>query len=175
MVSSYSTSIMALVHARQLSSYKSRQSPTSEALLVSVHTMPSRAGLAPGKLLFAEDEMQILNSILSSSISTRKMSQPHKSDVLKHIESCIAFHLAGHGISDPIHPSKSCLLPEDCVGNPLRVVDLTSLKLFKKAPWLPFLSACSTGESQSNALQDECIHLASACRLAGFPHVVGSL
>ena len=49
----------------------------------------------------------------------------------------------------------------------------TNLSIF--SPFLAFLSACGTGRIKTNELLDENVHLISACQLAGFRHVVGTL
>lgn len=43
------------------------------------------------------------------------------------------------------------------------------------APFLGYLSACSTSTNQVESLADEPIHLANACQLAGFRHMVGTI
>ncbi|KAM4061046.1 caspase [Hirsutella rhossiliensis] len=43
------------------------------------------------------------------------------------------------------------------------------------SPFLAYLSACSTGANEVEGLAEETIHLISACQLAGFRHVVGTL
>ncbi|KAH7124631.1 CHAT domain-containing protein [Dactylonectria macrodidyma] len=178
-VSSYSPSIKALIYARRNTMQKDLSHASKTTLLVSMRTTPQHPDPKvpkPGDLRFAEEEIQILGNLLSSSTSkAKKLEEPCKGDVLGSIDTCTIFHFAGHGISDPLDPSKSCLLLNDWVGNPLTVEDLTELKLYRKSPWLAYLSACSTGESQAENLQDEAMHLVSACQLAGFPHVVGSL
>ncbi|KAL3294475.1 TPR domain-containing protein [Colletotrichum asianum] len=174
-VSSYSTSIKALLQSRQNSVRNIRRGTSHKACLVSVRTTPSQGNLEPSDLEFAEQEIQTINSLLSPAVPTTLLSQPEKDDVLLRLESCTAFHFAGHGITDSLDPSKSSLLLNDWVKNPLTVEDLTALRLFEKSPWLSYLSACSTGDNQAERLQDESIHLVSACQLAGFPHVVGSL
>ena len=42
-------------------------------------------------------------------------------------------------------------------------------------PFLAYLSACSTGANEAKDLDDEGISLISACQLAGFQHVIGTL
>lgn len=49
------------------------------------------------------------------------------------------------------------------------------LRLQENSPFLGCLSACSTGVNEADNLIDEGIHLVSACQLAGFRHVVGTL
>ncbi|CAH0043471.1 unnamed protein product [Clonostachys solani] len=53
--------------------------------------------------------------------------------------------------------------------------DLLDLKLYKRAPFLAYLSACNTGYISSEGLPDEGLHLISSCQVAGFRHVIGTL
>lgn len=174
-VSSYSTSIKSLLQARQNSARKTSCRVVNEACLVSMSTTPPSFDMSPVDLDCAEEEIGRLESLLYPDTPTTILNQPKKSEVLKQLETSTTFHFAGHGISNPTDPSKSCLLLEDWVENPLTVEDLTALKLFDKSAWLAYLSACSTGENRAEGLLDESMHLASACQLAGFPHVIGSL
>jgi tetratricopeptide (TPR) repeat protein len=174
-ISSYSPSIKSLVYARQNAMYKSLDDASQKALLVSMRTTPGNSDLNPCDLRFAEEEVKLLDTLLPPSTSRVKVQQPHRGDVLDSLSTCTIFHFAGHGISDPLDPSKSCLLLDDWVKTPLTFENLAELRLYLKSPWLAYLSACSTGANQAANLQDEVIHLVSACQLAGFPHVVGSL
>lgn len=170
-ISSYSTSIKTLIYARQKSGKKSSKS----ALLVSMPETPSGDGQTQGDLTFVEKEIQLLDDLLRPSVSTRRLRNPRKADVLRSVEASTVFHFAGHSVPHFDNPAKSSLLLDDWLENPLTVEDLTSLKLSGKSSWLAYLSACSTGENKIEHLQDEAIHLVSACQLAGFAHVVGSL
>lgn len=78
-------------------------------------------------------------------------------------------HFACHGYSDLDNPSASYLLLAD---RPLSVTDLTHMRLPNAE--LAFLSACTTARA-GTALPDEPIHLAAACQLAGYRHVIASL
>ncbi|UZP40196.1 hypothetical protein NXS19_008012 [Fusarium pseudograminearum] len=169
-VSSYSPSIKALIHARE----KSKKRVPESAVLISMSTTPSCPSHIPGDLAFARQEVEMLKDILPKTISRTEFDKPRKQEVMRGVRDSSIFHFAGHGISNITTPSNSCLLLEDWVRNPLTVKDLTSLRLSDCA-WLAYLSACSTGENQIEQLQDESIHLVSACQLAGFRHVVGSL
>ncbi|KAK4228967.1 hypothetical protein QBC38DRAFT_453782 [Podospora fimiseda] len=64
--------------------------------------------------------------------------------------------------------------------------DLVSLKLHEprmtergtkllSPPFLAYLSACSTGSNKVEGLEDENLHLMTACQLAEFRHVIGTL
>jgi CHAT domain-containing protein len=81
-------------------------------------------------------------------------------------------HFSCHGESDLSDPSASHLLLADYRTRPLTVLDLTGARLQEAE--LAFLSACSTARTGNN-LPDEPIHLAAACQLAGYRHVIASL
>jgi CHAT domain-containing protein len=49
------------------------------------------------------------------------------------------------------------------------------MNLREHAPFLAYLSACGTGEIRDERFFDESIHLISACQIAGFRHVIGTL
>lgn len=169
-ISSYSSSIKALVYARQNAVQKDLGTSAHRAVLVSMRKTPGVSDL-----LCAEQEIEVIDRIVPLTVHRESLVQPRKREILKALGTCTIFHFAGHGRSHPLDPSKSCLLLQNWRDDPLTVKDLAGLKLHTKSPWLSYLSACSTGESEAEQLQDETIHLVSACQLAGFPHVVGSL
>jgi tetratricopeptide (TPR) repeat protein len=78
-------------------------------------------------------------------------------------------HFACHGIQDITDPSAGLLLLHD---GPLRITEIARLRL--DAAEFAYLSACqtSTGGIQ---LSDEAITLATAFRLAGYRHAIGTL
>jgi len=85
------------------------------------------------------------------------------------------FHFAGHGVTNPTDPSKSCLYTKD---SPLYVEKLVRVGMYERFPLLAYLSACSTGVNVVNGkagLGDEGIHVMGALQLAGFVGVVGAL
>ncbi|ENH72101.1 hypothetical protein FOC1_g10006466 [Fusarium oxysporum f. sp. cubense race 1] len=168
-VSSYSPSVRALLHARRHSG-KARHSMTHQALLVSMKTTTGCS-----KLSVAKREVKKLERILPASMAKVKLEQSCSNDVLKGLNECSIFHFAGHGKTDLSDASKSSLLTNDWKENTLTVEHLINLNLNKTSPWLAYLSACSTSRSHSPDLQDEAIHLVTTCQLAGFQHVIGSL
>jgi CHAT domain-containing protein len=143
------------------------------ALLVVMRETP---GLSFNSVLpFAEDEVAMLKQLCLSLQLEAVEPQRLKDDVLARLRTCKIFHFAGHGQSNPCEPSQSCLLLEDWKDNPLTVGDLRDHRLQETSPFLGYLSACSTGANEADRLSDEGIHLVSACQLAGFRHVVGTL
>ncbi|KAF3314448.1 hypothetical protein TWF173_004791 [Orbilia oligospora] len=141
-----------------------------EALLVSMNRTPGHPDLE-----YAAEEVNALVSLLPSQITTTKLERPSKQAILDGLKSCSIFHFAGHGESNPSDPSKSSLLVSDWQENPLTVDDLIESDFRQQSPLLAYLSACSTSNNSAEKLQDEAIHLVTACQLAGFKHVVGSL
>ena len=98
-----------------------------------------------------------------------------KQDCLALLQTCKVFHFAGHGQLNMSEPSRSCLLLEDWEHDPLTMAYLRDSRLQESAPFLAYLSACSTGTSLEASLLDECIHLVSGFQLGGFRHVIGTL
>ncbi|KAI5781916.1 CHAT domain-containing protein [Geopyxis carbonaria] len=173
-VSSYGTSIKALLYAQRNSTRQetSLDPAPEKVVLVSMSQTP---GLKP--LAGADTEIAALESLLPPTIQTSKHTNPFKAQLIDSIKDCSIFHFAGHGESHPADPSRSKLLLSDWQSDPLTVQDLVALKLHEHPgpPLLAYLSACSTGVNQELKLLDEGIHLMGACQLAGFRHVVGSL
>ncbi|CAH0057206.1 unnamed protein product [Clonostachys solani] len=172
-MSSYASSIKGLIYGRLHRLDKPTRPPSGHAILVAMRKTPdlSMNGILP----FAAAEVEMLNDLCPSLRLKPIKPTLRKEDVLKHLHSCRIFHFAGHGRSDPMEPSQSCLLLEDWKTKPLTVGDLRDHKLQENPPFLGYLSACSTGANEADRLADEGIHLVSAFQLAGFRHVVGTL
>ncbi|KAK6544679.1 hypothetical protein TWF694_001365 [Orbilia ellipsospora] len=166
-ISSYSPSVKALLYARQ-NSRANNSSATSKALLVSMDTTPKNSDLR-----FAREEVRMLEGILP--ISKEILERPCRKAILDRLSECEIFHFAGHGESNPVDPSKSALLVSDWEDNPLTVEHLIGLDFRAAPPLLAYLAACSTSDVGTEGLENETLHLVSACQLAGFRHVVGSL
>ncbi|MEU1940549.1 CHAT domain-containing protein [Streptomyces coeruleorubidus] len=81
-------------------------------------------------------------------------------------------HFACHGYSDPDNPSDSHLALHDHDRAPLRVLDLSRLRL--RNAEFAFLSACDTARTTAR-LSDEALHPLAAFQIAGFSQVVGTL
>ena len=171
-VSSYTSSVKALLHGRRRKHRKTEGSSLLNALLVVMPDTPSQSDLQ-----FAVDETAMLESLCPSlHMNPIWPLQRTREEILKHIRSSTIFHFAGHGLSNPLEPSESCLLLKDWQTDPFTMSDLRGLRLQDSAPpFLAYLSACSTGANEAEDLDDEGINLISACQLAGFRHVIGTL
>jgi CHAT domain-containing protein len=149
--------------------------------------MPTTPGCKP--LYHAEREVKAVGESLAPALASAAviLHKPNKAAVIQALQNgTTIMHFAGHGRSDPADPLESALLVQDWKQDPLTVKDLLALKLherkqnggaevFSRAPFLAYLSACSTGSNKVDDLLDEGLHLMSACQLSGFRHVVGSL
>ncbi|XTI84522.1 hypothetical protein V2W45_1368629 [Cenococcum geophilum] len=172
-MSSYASSVKALVYGRRNPVRQPGAGQSEDAVLIA---MPETPGMpANGILPFAANEVEMLNGLCPSLHLKPNKPLPRRDDVLKSLQTCKIFHFAGHGRSDPIEPSQSCLLLEDWKTKPLTVADLRDHRLQGNLPFLGYLSACSTGANLVHKLADEGIHLVSALQLAGFRHAVGTL
>ncbi|RYP43130.1 hypothetical protein DL770_011836 [Monosporascus sp. CRB-9-2] len=172
-MSSYASSVKALIYGRRHHIRKPAGPLSDHALLVAMRDTPGMS--TNGVLPYAADEVKMLEHLCPSLQLKPIIPTLRKDDVLKHLQACRIFHFAGHGQSDPMEPSQSCLLLEDWKSNPLTVEDLRNRRFQENPPFLGYLSACSTGANEAARLADEGIHLVSAFQLAGFRHVVGTL
>ena len=80
-------------------------------------------------------------------------------------------HFACHYAANPANPSASILGMGDYQTEPLTVMDLTHLRL--DGAELAVLS--TSASAHTGAFRDEPIHLAAACQLAGYRHVIATL
>ncbi|KAH8197949.1 hypothetical protein TruAng_007899 [Truncatella angustata] len=166
-VSAYAASLRAFVVSRTHSSQVDLRAQ-HKAVLVGMPTTPGY-----GSLPFATEEIRKLKDICPRlGLKPVELERPSKVDVMSHLADCSIFHFAGHGLSNPLDPSESGLMLEDGL---LTVTDLQDKCYRNHGPFLGFLSACLTGANDMDALIDEGIHLISACQLAGFRHVIGTL
>ncbi|KAI1329835.1 hypothetical protein F5Y16DRAFT_364804 [Xylariaceae sp. FL0255] len=169
-ISSYSASVRALVHSRQnrlAAAIPDEPGEPGKIVLVGMEKTPGQSTLR-----FVLQEIQELEKLWDFSQLRVIKPQPCRNDVLSAIKECKIFHFAGHGYSNPSDPSLSSLLLRD---DSLTVASLIDTNLKSHRPFLAYLSACGTGQVKHNELLDEGLHLISACQLAGFQHVVGTL
>ncbi|GAA1092840.1 CHAT domain-containing protein [Streptomyces javensis] len=178
-VSSYTTTIRALHHARR---HLTSTPTVSRSLIVAMPTTPGvrgrldhvseeaalLCGLLPEPTLLMESDTEA-DDMTAPGPETR----PTKARVLKTLSDCGIVHFACHGAHDPDDPSQSLLLLHDHERDPLTVASLAEIRM--DSAQLAYLSACRTAFMGSVELIDEAIHLTSAFQLAGFPHVIGTL
>lgn len=168
-ISSYSSSLRSLMFTWQNLRDKEPEDRNNPMVLVS---MTRTEGLK--SLQFVADEVKGIQAVLEDSLEISQLAEPCKRDVLEALETCNIFHFAGHGASVIDNPDRGSLYLNDWRLDPLTVRDILRLKLHLRAPWLAYLSACSTGTNQANELRDEGVHLVAAFQLAGFQHIIGS-
>ncbi|KAI1104103.1 CHAT domain-containing protein [Jackrogersella minutella] len=166
-ISSYSSSVKALIHSRQNRSKDKMPWGSEDIVLLGMEKTPGHSALQ-----FVSQEMKELERLFDSTQLQVSRPQPFRQDVLDAIRNCKIFHFAGHGLSDPLDPSRSALILSD---EPLTVTSLFETNLRGRKPFLAYLSACGTGQVRHDGLVDEGLHLVGACQLAGFQHVVGTL
>lgn len=165
-VSSYIPSLKALSYSRQKAENQLLQN--SEILIVSMPKTPGQKDLP-----HVAEEVIALDHIIPGSFSKLILETPSKDDVQQKIRTSQAVHFACHGTTNLSNPSKSQLLMRDWRQDAFTVTDIIALKL--ENPQMVYLSACCAASNRVESLLDEGIHIAGACQLAGFPHVVGTL
>ncbi|KAK2125423.1 CHAT domain-containing protein [Fusarium oxysporum II5] len=171
-VSSYSSSIKALLETRARSSWLPQQSKDN-AVLIGMSNTPGCSTLH-----YAIKEVQkIANLFATYGFTSTVLSngRAQKQSILQLLKTCAMFHFAGHAMEDPLNPLHSALLLHDKEKDPMTVESLLEVNLSERSPFLAFLSACRTGSVTLSRFQDESIHLVAAYQLAGFRHVIGSL
>ena len=166
-ISSYSSSIRALIQSQQRHLRVKVAPEVNKAVLVGMEMTPDH-----NHLRHVPEEIAKLNRLCRSMQLDVTIPQVCQDDVLSALRDCRIFHFAGHGLTHPSDPSKSSLILSD---GSLTVASLFELNLHNRTPFLAYLSACGTGEIKHDKLTDEAIHLISACQLAGFRHVIGTL
>jgi len=166
-MSSYGPSIKAIIHGRRR---RITPSAPAQVLLVAMQDTPEHS-----RLPFSVKEVMMLRDLCTLIGFNPIEPGRSKQDVISHLPNCKIFHFAGHGHTDTTDPSRSSLLLDDWRSDPLTVATLLETNLREGSPFLAYLSACGTGQIKDNKSMDESIHLISACQLAGFRHVIGTL
>ncbi|KAK4870149.1 hypothetical protein LT330_005203 [Penicillium expansum] len=169
-ISSYSSSVKAIIQGRQQVSEMSVLRAPANAVIVSMQRTPKQEPLP-----FASVETDTVLAICKAMGLSQLQPQPYKPSVLSALADCRIFHFAGHGSTHPSEPLHSQLLLEDWESQPLTVESLLEVNLSSNPPFLAYLSACGTGQLLDERSMDENIHIASAYQLAGFRHVIGTL
>ncbi|KAE8336265.1 CHAT domain-containing protein [Aspergillus arachidicola] len=166
-ISSYSSSVRALTQSRQ-------QQTSTKTKEVAISRKPEKAVLlGMPELQYASREIEILDGLCRSMELQVCKPPPCREDLLAALKDCDIFHFAGHGRTDLLDPLNSALILLN--GEVLTVASLLETNLHSHHPFIAYLSACGTGQVNRNELIDESLHLISACQLAGFQHVIGTL
>lgn len=166
-ISTYATSLRSITYSRR---QQLPQRSVRDLVLVAMENTPGQSSLAN-----AEKEIAAVKEFSRSLQVKSQYPRRQKGEVQKALENCTIFHFAGHGSTHPSQPLRSHLLLEDHETDPLTVESLLDMKLHRLGPFLAYLSACGTSQSLDDHSLDENIHLSSACQLAGFRHVIGTL
>ncbi|KAF9774467.1 hypothetical protein IL306_007545 [Fusarium sp. DS 682] len=169
-MSSYSSSIKAIIRSRSRAGLDAIQSGTERALLVSIERTPGYSSLPS-----ADREITLLRPTCKTKGFEVVEPKSFKNDIVSQLPRCKVFHFAGHGSTNLRDPSQSSLMLEDWQKDPLTVSTLFDIDIQQYSPFLAYLSACGTGQIAHEKFLDESIHLISAFQLAGFRHVIGTL
>ena len=167
-VSSYSSSVKTIVRSRRTQSSTPKR--PDKALLIAMKTTPGNS-----ELPHAVKEVEMIHHLCKSTGIESFLPLQRKQDLISHLSVCQIFHFAGHGRVSESNPLQSSLLLRDSSSDQLTVEDLLDLNLQDRSPFLAYLSACGTGQIGEKEYLDESLHLISACQLAGFRHVIGTL
>ncbi|MFC9292931.1 CHAT domain-containing protein [Streptomyces sp. NPDC057011] len=173
-VSSYSPTLRALVHAR-------RPVPVGQAPASLIVSMPHTPDASP--LPYAEDEALRVHGLLPRpELLLHRPPQggsagpAHREPSLEQVRSGLSratiAHFACHGAAVMEDPAQSRLLLVDHRTRPFTVTELTGMRVGE--PDLAYLSACATAFNGDVALIDESIHLAAGFQIAGFRNVVAT-
>ena len=166
-ISSYSSSIRALIQSHQRRLRVIVAPEVSKAVLVGMEMTPDQ-----NHLRYAPEEIAKLSCLCRSMQLDVKIPQTRREDVFSALRDCSIFHFTSHRLTHPSDPLKSSLILSD---EPLTVASLFELNLHNRAPFLAYLSVCGTGEVRYDSFIDEALHLISVYQLAGFRHVIGTL
>ena len=163
-ISSYTPSVQALLHARRDRRPAAEYAPG--AVIVAMPETP-----AADRLPAADQEASIVQRLIPRS-SLLRGADATCDALTRALPRHHIAHLACHGEADWRNPAASRLLLHDHATAPFSVAELSSLHLPHAD--LAYLSACSTAVT-SQLLTDEALHITSAFQIAGFRTVIGTL
>ncbi|MEV1073748.1 CHAT domain-containing tetratricopeptide repeat protein [Micromonospora parva] len=161
-VSSYTTTLRALIDARNL---QSGPAPTDgRAVVIAMTETPGHATLPAAGI-----EADAVTPLLSGRPKRLAEEQATPVAVLNALRHAYSVHVACHAVIDMADPASGALL---LAGGRLPVRAIAAQPRQRRS--LAYLSACTTAFSHG-LLADEAMHVASAFQLAGFGTVVGTL
>ncbi|MFI6597565.1 CHAT domain-containing protein [Nonomuraea sp. NPDC050536] len=158
-VSSYTPTLRALLHAREAAGPRADGKP----LAVALPSTPGEADL-PG----TSQETDTVLGLLPSAVALVGPAATREA-VLSALPRSPWAHFACHASQDPSAPSQGRLHLYD---GPLTVREIAATRLDRAE--FAFLSGCETSRG-GDELADECISLAATVQLAGYPSVIGTL
>jgi tetratricopeptide (TPR) repeat protein len=166
-VSSYTPTVRALVHARE----HELTDPPTRSLIVAASVVPGQPALSQVTV----EAAALRDSLPRPTVLTESDPEhlPTKSAVLACLPDAGIAHFCCHAASHPSNPSQSELVLGNHQEDPLTVASLIPVRLDHAQ--LAYLSACETARNEAADLLDEAIHLTAAFQLAGYPHVIGTL
>ena len=160
-ISSYTPTLRLLLHAR---THAGQPSTSSKPLIVALPYTPGQSSL-PSAAVEADDFISQF-----SHASQLREAEASVGAVRRALQQSPPLaHFACHGMQNVINPSAGHLLLYD---GPLGITEIAGLRL--DSAELAYLSACETSVGGIQ-LSDEVITLATAFRLAGYRHVIGTL
>jgi len=166
-VSSYITTVNALLKTSESSSVKKYDDPPTGLLIVSQPNTPTKASIPYA----AEEARRITRQLENRQIPSVVLGDQNGTvkGVLKAMEFFPSIHLACHASQDTISPLKSSIYLHD---GPLELSEI----LNKNLPYadFAFLSACQTSMGDKN-LSEEVVHLAAGMLAAGYRSIVGTM
>ena len=168
--SSYIPTIRALREARNKMEDLITKNPPSDgdkALLVAMRTTADRRSLPKTKT-----EIDTVESALSHHLNATVLHEPSTADVIAHLETSKIAHIACHGETDRLDPTKSRLLFKDHGRHPLDVETLIKIP-FNRCQ-LVYLSACETTVNEDADLLDEGIHVSGGFQMGGVPNAIST-
>ena len=167
-ISSYIPTLRSLDYARHKASRISSDEYTETTFLaLGMPTTPKMKALQ-----HVEGEIKYVVQTLPDFVTKCVLLSCTRDEVLLKLRTSSIIHFSCHGESSR-EPSESKLFLKDWECNPFSVADITALRLERAQ--LAYLNVCDAASNNVPNLLDEHIHLAGACMLAGFPHVIGSL
>ncbi|KAJ5626997.1 CHAT domain-containing protein [Penicillium herquei] len=169
-ISTYSSSIKGIIRYQSQKIQIMPPKGQGSAVIIGMQSTNGHSSLK-----FAQDEANQITSICRLMGQTPISPKACKEDVLSALKTCSIFHFAGHASTNEHEPLNGTLLLEDWQDSPLTVGTLLETDFVTNQPFLAYLSACGTSQILDDGSVDEYVHLASACQLAGFRHVIGTL
>jgi CHAT domain-containing protein len=165
-ISSYTTTLRALVRARSRNLHSRPSDNPVRMLAISQPDSPNQLKLASVQL-----KTSLIQESVSSGTSFRLLdgAEATVEDVLHHLEESSWVHFACHGIQDQSSPMESRLILHD--GN-LRLSTIASTLL--PLADFAFLSVCHSAGG-AEGLPDEAMHLAAGFQFSGFRSVIATM